>query len=279
MFIVDIMGGYGNQLFQICFALFLKKHGFNPKLYAFKNNNYDDHNFYIINEKNFGLKSFNPLSERIITKIKKNKSLDEKYFSIIKSGGVINKDQIKEIKNIKFKNNKLVTSFNGFWQDKNMVDEIYEEFYKGIRKTTSINNSLNLPITKGSTMLHIRRGDHQEYLPIKYYSDSIDAASSDIENFNLDIFTDDKDWVESQPEFKNASNIYGPSSEFQTGEETIKTFSKMLNYENFIISNSTYSWWPARIAGTKDSSIYYPYPHWVNYQPDIYYENWIKIER
>jgi len=128
-------------------------------------------------------------------------------------------------------------------------------------------------------MMHIRRGDHQDYLPKKYYTDSIASASSDIKDFSLDIFTDDKEWVLSQDEFKMADNVFGPSESFQSGKETVNTFSQMLNYENFIISNSTYSWWAAKIGEKSNSIIYYPYPHWVGFQPDIYYDKWTKVIR
>lgn len=273
MIIVDVMGGFGNQLFQICLALFFKKHGLNPKLYAFKDHDYDDHNFYIVNEKNFGLKTYSLTGEKLLKKIKNYKKIEERFFTVIKE------DKINEIKNLDFKNNKLVTSFNGFWQDKYFVDEVYVEFYKGITKTKAVKNSLDLPVRNGSTMLHIRRGDHQDYLPIKYYTDSIASASSDIKDFSLDIFTDDKEWVLSQDEFKMADNVFGPSESFQSGKETVNTFSQMLNYENFIISNSTYSWWAARIGEKSNSIIYYPYPHWVGFQPDIYYDKWTKVIR
>ncbi len=76
-----------------------------------------------------------------------------------------------------------------------------------------------------------------------------------------------------------ADNVFGPSESFQSGKETINTFSQMLNYENFIISNSTYSWWAARIGEKSNTAIYYPYPLCVGFQPDIYYDNWIKVKR
>jgi len=92
MIIVDVMGGFGNQLFQICLALFFKKHGLNPKLYAFKDHDYDDHNFYIVNEKNFGLKTYSLTGEKLLKKIKNYKKIEERFFTVIKE------DKINEIK-------------------------------------------------------------------------------------------------------------------------------------------------------------------------------------
>ena len=56
-------------------------------------------------------------------------------------------------------------------------------------------------------------------------------------------------------------------------------FSKMLNYENFIISNSSYSWWAAKIAENDNSNIFYPFPYWPALEPDILYDNWIRVNR
>ena len=124
--IVDIFGGYGNQLFQICFALFLKKNGYNPYLYTFDNNNSQDHNIYIVDENNFGLRKINSLNQNLIRMTKKINSIDKILFSILEQ------DVIPEIKKLNFPNKKPITSFNGFWQDKYFVDEIFEEFKPGL---------------------------------------------------------------------------------------------------------------------------------------------------
>ena len=161
MYIVDIMGGFGNQLFQICFALYLKKQGKTPYLYIFNKHEYSDHNFYMINDEDFNLIPINPTIENIIQK------------------------SIEHIKKMEIKNKKFVTSFNGFWQDKFFVDEIFNEFKSGLLKTKIFYEAINKEPVKGSTMLHIRRGDHQAYLPLSYYEDAILKASY-IDNFSFD---------------------------------------------------------------------------------------------
>lgn len=268
--IVDIFGGYGNQLFQICFALFLKKNGYNPYLYTFDNNNSQDHNIYIVNENNFDLRKINSLNQNLIRMTKKINSIDKILFSVLKQ------DVIPEIKKLNFPNKKPITSFNGFWQDKYFVDEIFEEFKSGLLESKIIKDSYEFTPSKGSTAVHIRRGDNPAYLPLNYYKTAIEKASS-INNFSFDIFTDDPNWVDSCVEFKNANNIFGPSLKDDIKTDTIKTFANMLKYENYIISNSTYSWWAAKIGEKRNSKIYYPFPHRPTHHPDIYYENWIKV--
>ena len=269
--IVDIFGGFGNQLFQICFALFLKKNGYNPYLYTFSRNKSQDHNIYNIDEKNYHLRKINYVNENLIKTVKKINVIDKKLFSVLKQ------KEVSEIKKLNFPNKKLVTSFHGFWQDRYFVDEVFQEFKLGLLKNKIINHSYQLTPSRGSTALHVRRGDNPHYLPLGYYKDAIKQASN-IDNFSFDIFTDDTEWVKSFAEFKNANNIFGPSTVDDIRTDTIKTFANMLEYENYIISNSTYSWWAAKIGEERNSKIYYPFPHRPAYHPDIYYENWIAIK-
>ncbi len=269
--IVDIFGGYGNQLFQICFALYLKKNGYNPYLYTFGQDNNEDHNIYMVENEDYNLRKINNSSQNLLRKIKKINIIDKSLFTVLKQ------DATAEIKNLNFPNKKMVTSFNGFWQDKYFVDEVFEEFKFGLLKNKVIKESLEIVAPRGSTMVHIRRADFPAYLPLNYYKDAISKACL-VDNFSFDIITDDPEWVKSCNEFRNANNIYGPSLEDDIKTDTINTFANMLRYENYIISNSTYSWWAAKIGEKKNSLVYYPFPHFPGYQPDIYYKNWIKVD-
>lgn len=272
MFLVDIMGGFGNQLFQIAFAMYLKKNGLNPKLFIFNSSQSNNHNFYMIDHKNFNLQTISPLTEIILKKVN-GINFGLKYFFT-----VYDYENTAQIKNLEFKNKKLVTSFNSFWQDKYFVDEVFDEFKSGLFKTQIFKEGFNKQKTKGSTMLHIRRGDHTFFLPLSYYTDALSQARK-IDGFTYDIFTDDPEWVKAQKDFTDAQNIYGPQQNEDIKSDTYKTFSKMLNYENFIISNSSYSWWAAKIAENDNSNIFYPFPYWPALEPDILYDNWIRVNR
>ena len=67
--IIDIQGGFGNQLFEYAFAMNLKKKGF--KVYTYfgkdyennkKNESYSEKRQIIIDSKEFGIKKLNPIT-------------------------------------------------------------------------------------------------------------------------------------------------------------------------------------------------------------------------
>ena len=60
-------------------------------------------------------------------------------------------------------------------------------------------------------------------------------------------------------------------------QNTIKNFSKMIAFENFIISNSTFSLVPALLVSDSYSKVIYPDPWIKNKSLDINFDNWIKI--
>ena len=63
--LVDIKGGFGNQIFQYCFANYLKSMGYkvfvNTEYFKFRNKDTQDNTYrtLILNEKNFNLKKIN----------------------------------------------------------------------------------------------------------------------------------------------------------------------------------------------------------------------------
>ena len=108
-----------------------------------------------------------------------------------------------------------------------------------------------------------------------YVTNAINKAETQISKFNFDIFTDDIDWVNSHKIFKEANNIFYSSNSV---EDTIETFSKMLVFENFIISNSTYSLIAALLGEKSNSNIYYPDPWFRNEDNTLKLKkNWIKL--
>ena len=112
--------------------------------------------------------------------------------------------------------------------------------------------------------VHVRRGD---YLTNKnllkfshrnlvqdsgYYIDAMkDIYDGDIEA-NFHIFSDDIDWCR-----ENFGHMNLPIF-FWNINSAIDTFKVMLMFRSFIISSSTFSWWPAFINKNISKKIVYP---------------------
>lgn len=106
---------------------------------------------------------------------------------------------------------------------------------------------------KKTILISIRRGDfvnHRDYyqLPINYYIIALVKYFPDWEsNFNIFVFSDDINY--SKFHFSDFKNIT-----FNEGMSVIDQLIISTLCDNFIISNSTFSWWCAWL-GEKDKSI------------------------
>ena len=79
--------------------------------------------------------------------------------------------------------------------------------------------------------------------------------------------------------FKYANFVYSPINSHQSTQDTIETFSKMLQFENFIIANSSFSYMAAFLGSGLHSKIFYPNPWFKNRESkNLSLNNWIKIQ-
>ena len=103
--------------------------------------------------------------------------------------------------------------------------------------------------------LHIRRGDflinsvHHHNLSMKYYETALRAFGSDRQ---VIIFSDDTDWCKQQPLFEGDRFLVceggGPYTDLYM----------MSKCDDFIIANSTFSWWGAWLSHNENKLVIYP---------------------
>ena len=103
--------------------------------------------------------------------------------------------------------------------------------------------------------LHIRRGDflinsaNHYNLSLKYYKKALDEFDS---NRQVIIFSDDSSWCRNQPLFSDdrflISEDNGPYHDLYL----------MSQCTDFIIGNSTYSWWGAWLSNNDNKIVLYP---------------------
>ena len=269
--VIHIKGGLGNQLFQFSFAQYLKNQGIN----VFVNtSNYEKSKRYLnpgvdIRELIFSPKCFN-LNE-----------LNDFYFNIVNNFNRITKTRIinkPNDDNFKLENIKYINFFDGYWQYPEMFIENKRFLQKAISSEKIIRTGFEQTQGPGSTLLHVRRGDYLnigEELSNKFYKEALLRATQEINNFHYSIFTDDYNWVLSNPNFKGAKTIYHSSNSKQ---DTLETFSQMLGFENFIVGNSTFSLVAALLSKSNNKKIFVADPWFRNTGLSLNFKNAIKIK-
>lgn len=280
---VEIYGGFGNQIYQLLKANELSNLGF--KVYVntrdFKRvaKENADHltarklvlpvNFFNLEE--VGSQKFLKYRIRRILrdlKILNKITLNDKFFTLLNDNNI-------EGTGLK-KNNYFI----GHWQSFNKLENSCEYLSKSLSNHPLLKNSLSSHNKSNSTMIHVRRGDYlkfKEELPIFYYEKSIELIKTKTKTTNFKIYTDDINWCKNQKLFTIADEILTSSD---SPDDTIKTFSSMLNHQNYIIANSTFSLIAAFLGSSEDSLVTYPHPWFKerNYNKNIVNPNWEKIK-
>ena len=273
--VVYLMGGFGNQVFQFSFANSLRKNGHRVLI---DSSNYKKHNEGDISLREQVLPtkffSFNEVGKitkyiLIILNYLRKENFSNHIFNPLKKFNDKNYDISKE---------SYFNYFVGYWQNPEIIESNKEFLIESLSNNKILSKSFLKKPPEGSTMIHIRRNDYvklDEQLDIEYFTSAIKKAEMEINKFNFDVFTDDIDWVNSHEVFKKANNIFYSTNSV---EDTIQTFSKMLMFENFIISNSTYSLIAALLGDKGNSYVYYPDPWFRNdYKTLELNKNWIKL--
>lgn len=137
-------------------------------------------------------------------------------------------------------------------------------------------DELVLPETRiyeNSCAVHIRRGDYIRYSNVhmvcntKYFVDSIKDINCDINH----VFTDDSQSVSRE--------FQGWELLIVQGNDELHDLALMSNHDNIICSNSSFSWW-ASLLGVKKKKIIVPSRWFNNFESheDIFREDFIKYE-
>jgi len=268
--VVDIKGGFGNQLFQISFAKYLIDNDINIYL--------NTRNF----ERSKNIKNLQvDLRELILpVNVFEMEEISNVKFKIIETIQNISKDKmVKKFTDNNFEIDELskVNRFDGYWQKSDYFYHSKNFLVSSLKKNKIIESGLKSDKIKGSTMLHIRRGDYLkmgETLSTNYYKQALEIANKNIKNFSFSVFTDDEGWVKENTLFNDAENVFYSTN---SKDDTLSTFSQMLNYENFIVANSTFSLLAALLAQTESTFVLIPDPWFRKSNKKMQFKSTIKI--
>ena len=150
-------------------------------------------------------------------------------------------------------NCSIVGFFQSYKYFSNIRDEIVKDFtvkkeYRDDCK--SIIKQLDNPIA-----LHIRRGDflinsaNHYNLSMSYYKNALDCFDN---NRQVIIFSDDPDWCFNHELFSDDRFIVTKS------DSPYHDLYLMTKCDDFIIANSTFSWWGAWLCTNPDKVVLYP---------------------
>jgi hypothetical protein len=247
--ILSPMGGLGNQIFQVLYGIYLSKITKRELLIS------DAH--YKVYKK-FPLLIEKIFNNEIINNVSTFRILIYKFFfnsetlfdeNIFKISHKFKKQVINSSKDIVF--------IKGYWQSLKYLNE-YINLEKILKKKFN-QKKINIATDKVPVALHIRRGDYYSEKNIKklhgiisdsYFKNCIEYFNR-IHNFNVRfyIFSDDIRYT------KNLSYLKNFDCKFINNTSTISSFIDLSFFQNYIISNSTFSLLAAFIAYKREQNI------------------------
>ena len=278
MITCNLVGGLGNQLFQI----------FTTISYAIKTKE----KFVFLNSESVGTgitKVRNTYWNNLLHKLKSFLSNDFPNYIVIREIGFTFNDIISEINSIKINNNNIC--LYGYFQSYKYFQDNYDLIYRLLdikkQKETVIKSSTNFQI-QNTVSIHFRFGDYKllpnvySILTYEYYEKAVSYIQEN--NFiflHILFFCEDED-LEDVNIIIEQLKLKFPNNSFSRAQNTLKDWEQMLlmsccNYN--IIANSSFSWWGAYLNTNPDKIVCYPKTWFVNNTNtiDLCPLEWIKI--
>ncbi|RUR38708.1 alpha-1,2-fucosyltransferase [Clostridium perfringens] len=301
MVILKVIGGLGNQMFEVAFARMLALE-FNEKIYLDCSvyDKYKIRNFslshlniseYIDYIENANLKKYEKIYLKISQKIyhiyqkfikiiKNNDRIGEEPYKLLMKYGLIYNFDVYYYNFIN--NNNKIKCLYGYFQSEKYFKKYKNNIIKELKvktNATELERELIEEIKKNNSVgVSIRLGDdyiNSSELNVcnkEFYYKGMDYIYNKNKDSIFYIFSDDVDRVKNLFEFKYPVK-------FIEGFKDYQSLRLLYSCKNFIISNSSFSWWGAYLSENKDKLIVAP-SKWYNSskeRPDIYYEEMITI--
>lgn len=287
---VVIFGGLGNQMFQFALASVLNHEGIPTRISVRNFFIYSHHQGFEISKafyvtlrpidklKIYILKVGSPVWEvRIVKKIM---NIIVNVYTRLDVKKFVEKDEFYFDSSIFNQTQSLII---GTWQsdiylnrNERLIRKIFN--FKIPQDLENLNLSLEISMVN-AVAVHVRRGDytnqewkasHMVITSPKYYQDSIQDLRGSLVNPVFYFFSDDMDWVKK--------NFIGNDFIFISHNINDKSYIDMYLMslcKNFIIANSTFSWWAAWLSEHSGKIVIMPDPWLKNREtPGIFPLTW-----
>lgn len=290
MIYVRLTGGLGNQLFQFSAAWFLaKKHDTKVGLdLSMLNEQHPD-----ITNRSFELhKVLSPSSYEIISSRHYNYIITTHPTWLERINRKLKRSSYYFEKNLtyrsEFNNLSEECYIEGFFQSLKYLridDPEFRSLFTFPAKISEKNQTfIREKSQKRLTAIHIRRGDYvtsskinqiHGICSVEYYKSAVKLlANRDLSEFV--IFSDDPKWVKENLKFDQPVHYV----DWNQGVDAYQDLYLMLHCSDFIIANSSFSWWGAFMGEKAGSSVIYPI-QWFKAstkpQPDIFRPQWMAL--
>lgn len=260
--VVRVSDGLGNQIFQYAFAYALaRKTGarvlIDPLFWGTSLRKYQLEEFKITNTNRMVSKALDyvlglgPRNGRRF-KDRYRQSLIKKRYQLIQEKQIMHFDETI--------GTETADSFYlGFWQVPEYFDGYYEELKRQFVRKRDIApeaRSYEYQIRAGvSVALHFRRTDYVRKegnvtLSSDFYTKALQKMKSQLGDFKLFIFSDDKEFVKENFHFCKYILVEGICD--------LDEFELMRQCSHHIVANSSFSWWAAYLGENKGGIVYAP---------------------
>ena len=302
---INVEGRLGNQMFQYATLRAMQEKKYSDKInMCFKNierrKNVKDGWENAL--KYFDVKEFETLDEihpsiiqKIVLKIyikfwnkHRNSRIEEhnyekRYIKILNFFGIYWLTQgYYDFKNSLAKNKLFFGYFESDKYFNNIREELLEEFTPKKEKLKKNEELYKAIENSNSVCVTIRRGDFIQINQVRdaalvctedYFYKAIEEMKKLVPEVKFFVFSDDIDWCKENMKFPKGTM-------YEDGTDPIwEKLRLMYSCKNFIISNSTFSWWAQYLSQNEKKIVIAP-NKWRNYENkiEIYQDNWKVID-
>lgn len=272
--IVRVIGGLGNQLFIYAFARYIS-FKFQRTVYLETKTGFVKDQY----KRKYKLNKFNIILEKSPWYIALYYPLRTRFNAIIKLffGDITYISEKEFYKDLKLTFNKIqnskLTYLEGYWQD----SSYFADYEVIIKEELSLTKRLNTKNTKiaatmrqcNSVAMHLRRVQYDTLLGLDYYRKSIEQIKSQIIDPVFYIFSDDINWCRQNLKIDESIIFIEHNRDDEIAELWL-----MSQCQNFIIANSTFSWWGAWLSRNDSKIVIAPKSDEYLSYPD----NWVQMD-
>lgn len=278
MIFVDIMGDFGDQLFQYATAKSLAIDKNSDFLMNLEDYNRED--AQNVDHVDFKLNHFN---------IDFNKQFRESelnnYTDIKKVIEPLSTDNFAKFVNLNDYSGNIY--LKGYWQNENYFKHNKLNILEDLKVITPPNNKNKKMLDEinnyNSVCLSFRRRECSDPYFVaqfgicteEYYKNAINFISKRVSNPTFFIFSDDIEWIEDNVKLDFPTipvNFNGVGYEHEE-------LRLMYSCKHFILANNSFSWWGAWLSNNKGKNVFAPNPWFNSYtKQSILCPEWIHLK-